>query len=232
VHVVVFARHVQLAALVKERFDRRRVGLTEIVDAEQAMVSMQAVSHLNPDVLVLVGHRLDALVWPLCQRCGQDPSTREVPLVVVLEQASEAERIAALDAGACSVVQPFDLNVIEWRMLASCARANSHQVFRGGDLCIDANESAVTVSGKPITLTALEATLLRVLVHNRNRALSRLQLEQGIWGVTRSRTLDVHIARLRQKLGPLGSRIETVSKVGYCYVEPSSLGPFPLAGEG
>jgi DNA-binding response OmpR family regulator len=214
-HVVVVARHVQLAALVKERFDRRRVGLTEILDAEQAMASIQAVGHVNPAVLVLVGSRLDGLVWNLCQRFGQDPSTREVPLVLVLEQASEAERIAALDVGASSVVQPFDLNAIEWSMLASCARANCHQVFHGRELFVDALESTVIVSGKPIALTAREATLLRVLVHNRNSALSRPQLEQGIWGVTRSRTLDVHIAQLRKKLGPLGRRIETVRNVGY-----------------
>lgn len=220
-HVVVLAREAQLAALVKERLDRRKMGLTQTVRIEDASAAERAVRELKPSALLLVGNRLDTVALAVCQRLGQNPATNRVPLIIAAEQATEAERIAALDAGADGIVQPVDLDAIEWRLRASYHRTNIRQAFQGRGLDINAEGSTVSVSGQPVLLTAREMMVLRVLVHKRTGVVSRGELEQGIWGGTRSRTLDVHVARLRKKLGPAGRRIRTVAKVGYRYVESS-----------
>jgi two-component system phosphate regulon response regulator PhoB len=218
-HVVVLAHDVRLAALVKERFDSRQIGVTEVVRVDDARVC-ELVQHLRPGVFISVSRRIDSVTVDVCRRLGQSPATNQVPLIVAAEQASEVERITVLEAGADSVVEPLDLDRIEQRLHASCRRTSIYRAYRDAGLFIGAEGSSVSVCDRPVTLTPIEARVLRVLVHQCNRAVRRCVLEQSIWGATRSRTLDVHIARLRRKLGPAGRRIETVTKVGFRYVEP------------
>jgi DNA-binding response OmpR family regulator len=81
----------------------------------------------------------------------------------------------------------------------------------------------ITISGRAVRLTMREAAVLRALLRQRDAVVRRGELEAGIWGRIKSRTPDVHIARLRNKLGPLGQRIETVPRVGYRYRDSSSI---------
>ena len=217
--LVVLAARARLAALVKERFDGKRLGLTETILMSHTAVAEQAVQQLMPSVLLLAVGHLDGASLSLCRRLGT--AVEYLPIVVAAERATEAARIAAWDAGADHVVSPFDLDVIEWCVWALCHRSRVHGAFLGSGLAIAAAGSTAIVSGRQVKLTEREAAVLRVLVHRRNTVVHRGELEHGIWGGTRSRTLDVHIARLRKKLGPVGRRIETVSHVGYRYIEPS-----------
>jgi two-component system, OmpR family, phosphate regulon response regulator PhoB len=221
-YVVVLAREVRLAALVKERFDRRKVGLTHTIGVEDPRTVERAVQALRPSAFLLVSRYLDSIVVDVCRRLGRNPIANQSPLIVATEQATEAERIAVLEAGADSIVVPPDLDAIERRIHVSCHRWHVHPSFRGKEVSIDGDGSRVSVSGFPLTLTRLEARLLRLLIDRRNTALSRSELELIVWGRTRSRTIDVHISRLRKKLGQAGSRIETVTKVGYRYVEAAA----------
>jgi DNA-binding response OmpR family regulator len=95
-------------------------------------------------------------------------------------------------------------------------------VYRGKHLVADFDAVSVTVSGEPIRLTRREFGLLRCLVENRNRVLSRDRLLERVWGYEQfieTRSVDVHVGRLRSKLGPAGDQIETVVGLGYRFVE-------------
>ena len=99
--------------------------------------------------------------------------------------------------------------------------------YERGRLAIDFDAVSVRVSGSPVRLTKREFELLRFLVENRNRVLSRDRLLERVWGLDRqveTRSVDVHVGRLRGKLGQAGRQIETVIGMGYRFVEePNSL---------
>ena len=95
-------------------------------------------------------------------------------------------------------------------------------IYRGTHLVADFDAVSVTVDGEPIRLTRREFELLRCLVENRNRVLSRDRLLERVWGYEQfieTRSVDVHVGRLRSKLGPAGDQIETVVGLGYRFVE-------------
>ena len=174
---------------------------------------------LEPSVGVIVCRQLDPLVVELCRRLGSSFAVTPPRIIAVSEPVRDADEIAALDAGADTVIQPVEPAVIERWVYASRRRARVGEAFHGKELSIEADGETVFVRGRRVTLTAREAAILRLLVHHRAGVLSRRKLEQSLWGAIRSRTLDVHIARLRKKLGPAGSQIQTVVKFGYRYVE-------------
>jgi len=95
-------------------------------------------------------------------------------------------------------------------------------VYRGTRLVADFDAAAVSVDGRPVRLTRREYDLLKFLLQNRNRVLSRDRLLERVWGYDRSvetRSVDVHVGRLRSKLGPAGAQIETLVGLGYRFVE-------------
>ena len=95
-------------------------------------------------------------------------------------------------------------------------------MYRGSSLTADFEAVAVTVEGQPVRLTRREFELLRYLVENRNRVQSRDRLLESVWGYDRdmeTRSVDVHVGRLRSKLGPAGRQIETVVGLGYRFVD-------------
>ena len=117
------------------------------------------------------------------------------------------------------VIQPLDAVAIERWVHASSRQTHVRGAIHARDVSIEADGSTIFVHGQRVTLTPREWAILRLLVYKRDGVVSRNELERNVCGSTRSRTLDVHIARLRAKLGPTGSRIQTVVKVGYRYVE-------------
>jgi DNA-binding response OmpR family regulator len=95
-------------------------------------------------------------------------------------------------------------------------------IYRGARLVADFDAVTVTVDDQPVRLTRREYELLKFLVENRNRVLSRDRLLDRVWGYDQSvetRSVDVHVGRLRAKLGPAGAQIETVVGLGYKFVE-------------
>ena len=140
-NVVVLARDLQLAALVKERFDCRKVGLTQTVRAVEPEAVEQAVQTLRPSVIVLVGHDLDSVALDVCERLSTNPRTNHIPLIATTELATEDERIAVLEAGADSVVLPLNLDAVEWRVRTSRARTDARRAYRGKELSFEGDGS-------------------------------------------------------------------------------------------
>jgi DNA-binding response OmpR family regulator len=143
-------------------------------------------------------------------------------------RTSEDDRVAGLDLGADDyVTKPFSLRELSARVRAVLRRrlgnaASQVAIYRGAHLVADFDAVSVAVDGQPVRLTRREFELLRYLVENRNRVLSRDRLLERVWGYDQSietRSVDVHVGRLRSKLGTAGAQIETVVGLGYRFVE-------------
>ena len=138
-------------------------------------------------------------------------------------RAEETERIAGLDSGADDYIgKPFSPNELVARVRALLRRAQRHAPPGGGltygAIAVDPERHTVSASGQPVTLTAKEFLLLQYLLTHRGRVLSRDLLLTDVWGYQYTggtRTVDVHIRRLREKLPLLNDAIETVKQFGY-----------------
>jgi DNA-binding response OmpR family regulator len=180
-----------------------------------------------PDLVVLdlMLPELDGVM--VCQAMRGDPRTAAVPIIMVTARADEADRIAGLELGADDyVTKPFSPKELAARVSALLRRlqrtAAPGAVLRYGSITIDPDRHTVTVGEEEVRLTAKEFLLLQYLVQHRGRVLSRDVLLTDVWGYQYTggtRTVDVHIRRLREKLPVLANAIETVKQFGYKLVE-------------
>jgi DNA-binding response OmpR family regulator len=163
----------------------------------------------------------------VCQSMRGDPATAATPIIMLTARADEADRVAGLEIGADDyVTKPFSPKELTARVTALLRRAARAAapagVLRYGGITIDADRHAVTSNGDEIRLTAKEFLLLQYLVQHRGRVLSRDVLLTDVWGyhyTGGTRTVDVHIRRLREKLPQLGEAIQTIKQFGYKLTE-------------
>ena len=148
--------------------------------------------------------------------------TRKVPVIMLTAKGAEYDKVMGLDAGADDyVTKPFGMMELVSRIRAVLRRSGQKEeedILMLGSLCLNPRKHEVTVNGDAVSLTLKEFELLRLLLENRNIVLTRDRLLEDIWGYDfngETRTVDVHIRTLRQKLGDEGNRIETVRGVGY-----------------
>lgn len=154
----------------------------------------------------------------------KDPKTKNIPVIMLTAKGAEYDKVSALDMGADDyVTKPFGMMELVSRIRAVLRRTgrgkNSDEpVLSSGTIKIDVLRHTVTVGGNEIVLTLKEFELLKMLILNSGVVLTREQLLEDIWGYNfdgETRTVDVHVRSLRQKLGKEGNRIETVRGVGY-----------------
>ncbi len=156
------------------------------------------------------------------RRMKASPLTRSIPVIMATAKGTEFDKVRSLDLGADDyLVKPFGMMEMVSRIravLRRCGRQEVPQIYTLGALTLDVAAHTVTVEGTPVPLTFKEFELLRLFLSEPGRVFTRDQLLCQIWGTTydgETRTVDVHIRTLRQKLGPCGSRIATVRNVGY-----------------
>src|SRR4029453_17917857 len=151
-----------------------------------------------------------------------------VPIIMLTARTSEDDRVAGLEQGADDyVTKPFSLRELSARVRAVLRRGASTDdrrttSYHGEHLIADFDAVAIAVDGAPIRLTRREFELLRYLVQKKNRVVSRDRLLERVWGYERlveTRSVDVHVGRLRGKLGDAGRQIETVVGLGYRFVD-------------
>lgn len=152
--------------------------------------------------------------------------TSRIPIIMVTAKTSELDKVKGLDLGADDYIsKPFGVMELVSRVKALLRRSNPVQdeaQLMLGDIYIDNDRHAVLVGGKPCELTFKEFELLKYLIINRGIVLSRDKLMNQVWGFEyegESRTVDMHIKTLRQKLGDAGHYIKTVRNVGYMIEE-------------
>lgn len=148
--------------------------------------------------------------------------TRDIPVIMLTAKGAEYDKVMGLDSGADDyVTKPFGMMELVSRIRAVMRRAGKKSeadIHMLGELCMDVKKHEVTVEGQGIALTLKEFELLKRLMTNRNIVLTRDRLLEEIWGYDfdgETRTVDVHVRTLRQKLGKAGEYIETVRGVGY-----------------
>jgi DNA-binding response OmpR family regulator len=171
-------------------------------------------------ILDLMLPGMDGLL--VCQAMRSDSTTAEVPVIMLTARGEEADRIAGLELGADDyVTKPFSPKELVARVAARLRRtpaARTSDVIRYGDITIDADRHVVMAGDSEVKLTAKEFLLLQYLVQHRGRVLSRDVLLTDVWGYQYTggtRTVDVHIRRLREKIPVLNDAIETVKQFGY-----------------
>ena len=159
----------------------------------------------------------------ILKRLRAGAETADLPVMMLTAKSSEYDRVVGLDSGADDYLpKPIGMMELVSRVRALLRRAAKpaaeDKLFTAGSLAVDVKRRAVTVDGEPVILTYKEFELLCYLLENRGVVLSRDQILTKIWDYNYSgetRTVDVHIRTLRQKLGDAGALIETVRGVGY-----------------
>ncbi len=158
----------------------------------------------------------------ILHRLKEDARYRTIPIIMLTARGAEYDKVQALDLGADDyVTKPFGMMELVSRIKAVLRRASSYSkddTVRFGRLEISEKKRSVLADGEQIVLTNKEFELLNLLVRSSGIVMTRDQLLDAIWGHDfsgESRTLDVHIATLRQKLGNAGEMIETIRGVGY-----------------
>ncbi len=225
--VLVVEDEQDIADLIRHTLERG--GDIEVEQATSGDAALKACTEQPPD-LVLLDLNIPVLSGlEVCRILRQRPATATMPIIMVTASASEGERVAGLDTGADDyVTKPFSPRELAARVRAALRRgraataAPAPVVYQGTHLLADFDAVSVEVDGESVKLTRREFELLRYLVENRNRVLSRDRLLERVWGYDRlieTRSVDVHVGRLRAKLGAAGRQIETVVGLGYRFVE-------------
>ena len=178
----------------------------------------QAVGERIPD-LVLLDIMLpgeDGL--SILEKLRRGGTTSKIPVIMLTAKTSEVDKVKGLDAGADDyMAKPFGVMELLSRIRAVLRRSSSEERLTAGELTLDLDRREASVAGQPVKLTFKEFELLRYLVQNRGRVLSRERILEKVWGYDyegETRTVDVHIKTLRQKLGR-DDLIVTVRSVGY-----------------
>lgn len=163
----------------------------------------------------------------VCQAMRADKATAAIPIIMLTARGDESDRVSGLELGADDyVTKPFSPKELTARVGALLRRATRMSapagVLRYGSIVIDPDRHHVAVDGQEVRLTAKEFLLLQYLVQHRGRVLSRDLLLTDVWGYQYTggtRTVDVHIRRLREKMPVLAGAIETIKQFGYRLAE-------------
>ena len=181
----------------------------------------QALQRTQPELVVLdvMLPEIDGI--ELLRRMKADAALREIPVIMATAKGAEYDKIQGLDLGADDyLAKPFGVMELVSRVKAVLRRCRPQPVavLRCGGLVVDEQEHTVTADGVRVVLTYKEYQLLRLFLSHPGTAFTRDQLMEQVWGMDfygESRTVDMHIRTLRQKLGVYGEHIETVRSVGY-----------------
>lgn len=224
--ILVVEDDLDLAELIKHTLERTGEAEADIVSGGDT--ALRAIGDRHPD-LVLLDLNLPVLDGlEVCRILRSRVETRHIPVLMLTARAGEDDRVTGLETGADDyMTKPFSLRELKARVRAILRRPRTlaqpaGQVYRGGRVTIDFDAVSVEVDGQPIRLTRREFELLRYLVQNKNRVISRDRLLESVWGYERfveTRSVDVHVGRLRGKLGGAGSQIETVVGLGYKFID-------------
>jgi two-component system alkaline phosphatase synthesis response regulator PhoP len=214
-----------IAALIAHYLEKSGY-LTEILaDGGRALARAREA----PPDLVILDLMLPGLNGlEVCRALRGDNRTAALPIIMLTARGEESERILGLDVGADDyIVKPFSPNELMARVRALLRRTappeSTEHVLRCGPIHLDVARHTVSIEGEDVRLTAKEFLLLQYLMEHRGRVLSRDRLLSDVWdyrypGATR--TVDVHVRRLREKLPFLEQALVTVQQFGYKLLEP------------
>jgi two-component system alkaline phosphatase synthesis response regulator PhoP len=220
-----------IAGLIKHTLERGGDAEAQVVGSGDA--ALKAVTERAPDLIILDLNLPVIGGLEVCRILRSRADVPHVPIIMLTARTSEDDRVAGLEHGADDyVTKPFSLRELSARVRAALRRGtpddrrdrsqNAQSSYSGERLMADFEAVAIAVDGAPVRLTRREFELLRYLVQNKNRVVSRDRLLERVWGYERfveTRSVDVHVGRLRTKLRTAGRQIETVIGLGYRFVD-------------
>jgi two-component system phosphate regulon response regulator PhoB len=197
----------------------------EVSCVHDGAMALAEIQRSVPDLLVLDVMLPDISGLEVCRRLRRNPQTLRLPVIMLTARSDEVDRVVGFEVGADDYVpKPFSPRELVLRVNAILRRTLQTEALEGpqvivlGDLVIDVPAHRVEVKGQEVLLTALEFRLLFDLASRAGRVQSRDSLLERVWGYSpnvETRTVDTHVKRLREKLGPAAAQIETVRGVGY-----------------
>lgn len=189
---------------------------------EYAKDFYRQIAEKTPDCILLDVMLPDEDGLEIVKKLRAIPDTRKVPVMMVTAKTTEIDKVKGLDLGADDyITKPFGVMELISRVKALLRRSmnmEDEKFLSAGDVFLDGEKHMVYVQDEPCELTFKEYELLKLLIQNQGIVMSRDVIMERIWGINfegESRTLDVHIKTLRQKLKGAGSLIKTVRNVGY-----------------
>ncbi len=207
-------------------FNLKQAGYVVTTAGDGAEALKRARSQ-TPDLIVLDVMLPEMDGFEICKSLRLDPATSKVPIIMLTAKAAEIDRVLGLELGADDyLTKPFSPRELLLRIKKILSRTqveeNSKDQLRFGDLTVDVPRHVASWRGKTIDLTATEFRLLTILSQRSGRVQSRDQLLRDVWeydSLIDTRTVDTHMRRLREKLGPASKHLDTVRGVGYRFVE-------------
>lgn len=204
-----------------ERYALKNSGY-EIEEFESGASFFNRIKESMPNLVILDIMLPDEDGMSILSKLRADKQTEKLPVIMVTAKTTELDKVKGLDLGADDyITKPFGVMELISRVKALLRRVGTVEVdtkLHYGDIFMDNAKHVVTVCGNPIELTYKEYELLKYLILNKGIVLSRDKLMSQVWGFDfegESRTVDMHIKTLRQKLGESGSCIRTIRNVGY-----------------
>ena len=205
-------------------YNLRKEGY-EVLQALDGLEGLRVAKLNHPDLILLDLMLPDLPGTEVCKGLKADGSTLDIPVLMLTAKGEEIDRVLGFELGAEDyVVKPFSVRELLLRIHAILRRvqggkvSNPEDSITFGRLRIDTAAYRTWVDAQEIQLTTIEFRLLVMLYERRNRVQTRASLLEDVWGLqadTETRTVDTHVKRLREKLGPAEAYIETVRGVGY-----------------
>ena len=214
-----------IAGLIKRTLERSGDTEAHIVGSGDA--ALKAVAARAPDLIILDLNLPMVGGLEVCRILRSRADIPHIPIIMLTARSGEDDRVTGLEQGADDyVTKPFSLRELTARVRAVLRRGPAAEPrqgsYRGERLVADFGTVAIAVDGAPVRLTRREFELLQYLVNNKDRVVSRDRLLERVWGYERlveTRSVDVHVGRLRSKLRTAGRQIETVVGLGYRFVD-------------
>lgn len=207
------------------QYNLRREGYRPSIAESGEKGLRLALDEKNAPSLIILDLMLPGMTgMELCRRLRRETQTKLTPIIMLTAKAAEGDRVAGLEVGADDyIVKPFSIKEVIARVRAVLRRSEKgiEPKYVDDKLTVDFDDMRVICNGNDIRLTRKEFALLTHLIQNSGRVAARQQLLDNVWGYSYfgdTRTLDVHIRRLRQKLGDCGICVETVVGIGYRFI--------------
>ena len=196
----------------------------QVMGFENAASFYKRMKEQQPDLILLDIMLPDEDGVSILKKLKSRPDTENIPIIMMTAKSSEYDKVLGLDSGADDyITKPFGVMELISRVKAVIRRSDrskgsAGEVLKIGELVLDEQKHEVYARGQPVSLTFKEFELLSYLMKNRGLVLSRDKILNTIWNYEyegESRTVDVHIGSLRQKLGTCGDFIKTIRGIGY-----------------
>lgn len=232
------AEHIKASILVvddeKDTTDLLRYQLEsarfKVATLNNPLKVMAAMHESEPDLILLDVMMPELSGFQLCHMIKADQRWQNIPIILLTARGESEDRIKGLETGVDDyITKPFNTRELILRVKAVLKRSleprkGANRELKIGPIVADKDLREARINDKPVFLTVTEFKLLQLLIENRNRVLTREDLLLQVWNYeasTETRTVDTHVRRLREKLGPASHLIETVRGVGYKMCEPT-----------